>query len=101
MIHNRTTYVKYKCRCSVCVAANSEYKKRYRPVATYRLRLDSAPLISRLERDGRLTAVSNRCLNRWTREGIELYNADRTCIKLGYHPTEIWGNQFYEGCHSE
>lgn len=97
MIHNRNTYVKHKCRCDVCRQANSDYKKSRRPVATYHLRLDSAPLISRLEKDNRLVAVSNKCLNRWVREGIELYNADRTCIKLGYHPTEIWGNQFYEG----
>jgi hypothetical protein len=101
MIHGRNGYVKYKCRCDVCRKANSDYKKSRRPVATFALRLDGSVLVERLRADDRLNAVGKRSAQRWVHEGIDVYNADRMCIKLGYHPVEIWGQKFYEGCHGE
>lgn len=101
LIHNRTMYVKYKCRCEVCVRANSLYKLKHRKTRTYPLRLDGQVFVDRLRADDRTEAVSRKSVERWLKNGIELYAADRMCVKLGYHPVEIWGQAFYEGVAGE
>jgi hypothetical protein len=98
--HNRNTYLKYKCRCEECVRDNSLYKLKRRREKTYPLRLDGKVFVERLYKDNRTNAVGRKSLDRWLKEGIELYSADRMCMKLGYHPVEIWGQAFYEGCFS-
>jgi hypothetical protein len=32
----------------------------------------------------------------WDRTGVPLYMADRMAVRLGVHPTEIWGDAFYQ-----
>ena len=46
---------------------------------------------------GRLLGVDAHAPRRWAENGIPLWNADRLACKLGLHPTEIWGQAFYEG----
>lgn len=100
--HNRTTYMKHGCRCDVCCAANEEFNEKRRQTRAknrqVRTRLDGVVFVDRLTRDGRLEGLSANSVRRWMREGIELYNADEWCVRLGYHPVEIWGQRFYEGC---
>lgn len=94
--HGRSTYLKYKCRCTICVEDAREYRAKIRkPV----LILDGETLIKRLSVDGRLAAVNTKTTHRWRSEGLSIYSADKWAIRLGYHPYEIWGADFYRGCN--
>jgi hypothetical protein len=49
-----------------------------------------------------LTFTGHPChLQGWLEKGIDIYWADFWCIKFGYHPVEIFGNAFYQGCFDE
>jgi hypothetical protein len=94
--HGLHAYRVYKCRCEICTVASREARKRYRPLSdSVKVRLDGQPLIDRLTRDGRLSAVENSKISGWRKDGIGIYSADKWCIRLGYHPIEIWGQDFY------
>lgn len=96
--HGTSMYRYRKCRCKVCRDAINEQKKKYRPkVDNVNIKLDAGTLYRVLEKDGRLWAVPHNTMHRWIKDGINIYSADAIAIKLGYHPTEIWGDAFYEG----
>ena len=61
------------------------------------IRLDPEPLIERIQSDtSYMESVSRDMIRGWRRVGsIDLYRADALCMKLGIHPVEIWGNEFY------
>lgn len=100
--HGRSSYLKYHCRCDICVTDAKAYRKRYRETnINAGLRVDATPLLDRLERDGRTFAVASKTKSRWRDEGIELYSADKWSVSLGYHPIEIWGQDFYRNCFSK
>ena len=97
--HGRSAYMKYKCRCTICVTEAQAYRKKYRETnINAGLRLDATPLLARLDIDERVGAVKSSIKSRWRAEGIEIYAADTWATKLGYHPIEIWGQSFYVGC---
>lgn len=92
----------------MCCRSNDEFnakRREQRKVVsrsrTFRMRLDGMVFVDRLSRDGRLDGLSPNSVRRWMRDGMDLYNADEWCVRLGYHPVEIWGQDFYVGCHSE
>lgn len=60
------------------------------------IRLDAEPLINKLHKDGRVGAVSAARMRDWRKGGIDLFIADKWCVRLGYHPYEIWGQDFYQ-----
>lgn len=100
--HGAGAYRNRGCRCDVCKEANRISKLKYRPKSdSLKIRLDATPLIDRLIRDERLAAVDNSRLSTWRRDGLDLYAADRWCIRLGYHPIEVWGQAFYLGATEE
>lgn len=107
MNHNRTRYSKHGCRCDVCCRSNAEFnesrraKRQAQRKQVFRVRLDGAVFVERLIKDNRHGAINTNLISKWTKNGIELYNADAWCVRLGYHPIEIWGQDFYVGCHSE
>ena len=92
--HGRSTYLQHKCRCAICVEDARAYRAAYRKTP---VRLDANQLVSRLQLDGRTNAVANTLLSKWRNSGMDVYNADRWAVKLGYHPVEIWGSDFYRG----
>ncbi len=95
-VHGLNAYRVYKCRCEICTSANNESRRKYRPLSdSVKIRLDAQPLIDRLTRDGRLNAVENSKISEWRKNGIGIYPADKWCIRLGYHPIEVWGQDFY------
>lgn len=96
--HGRNAYVNNRCRCEQCHQAALEYKRRYnaRKGKTRRL-LDSQPFLDRIEKDGRISWICESTIRRWRRGKIDLWVADRWAITLGYHPLEIWGQDFYVG----
>jgi hypothetical protein len=100
MLHNRSTYVKHKCRCDICVQDAKKYRREYKLKngGDMNIRLDPAPLITRMVSDGAIQHVHHIIWKEWVEKGITLYAADKWCIKFGYHPATVFGNAFYEGC---
>lgn len=94
-IHGRSCYMKYKCRCEICVESARDYRANYMPPG---IRLKSEPFVKRLTLDGRLSAITPSQIGKWRRIGLDIYSADKWAVKLGYHPYEIWGDDFYQGC---
>lgn len=95
--HGRSTYLKHKCRCVICVEDARQYRLTYRKSG---VTLSAEHLVRRLQLDGRTSAVNSSLLAKWRKSGMDVYNADRWAVKLGYHPFEIWGSDFYEGCEA-
>lgn len=94
--HGLHAYRVHKCRCEICKKANTDARRKYRPLSdAVSLRLNAEPLITRLTRDGRLAAVENSIIFRWRKDGIGIYSADEWCVRLGYHPFEVFGQDFY------
>ena len=96
--HNRNSFLKHYCRCDISREDSRRYKREYniRHGRTRRV-LDGNVLVDRLIRDGRQNAVPSDKLHKWRTRGIEVFSADRWAIRLGYHPLEIWGQEFYVG----
>lgn len=100
--HGISMYRQRKCRCDICKAAASAERLKYRPKKNNTpIRLDGAVFVARLIRDERHTAINTNLISKWRSNGIDLYAADKWCIKLGYHPIEIWGQDFYQQCEEE
>ena len=99
MIHGRSTYLKYKCRCDICCQDAKRYKRerKLKLGGDTDIRLDATPLINRLIADGQLALVPRGAVRGWRERGMSVYLADKWCIKLGYHPYTIFGQAFYEG----
>jgi hypothetical protein len=94
-------YRRMGCRCDICKAANAAKKKQYTKLKPPKVILDGEPLIAIIERAGRLRDFDHRQIDRWRDTGVNVYTADFWCTKLGYHPTEVFGSDFYRGCFDE
>lgn len=103
--HGISMYRYRHCRCDICKQAASAQRKQYRPVKPKQdnknIRLDGEVFVARLIRDERHGAINTNLISKWSRFGIDIYAADRWCVKMGYHPTEIWGQDFYQDCTEE
>jgi hypothetical protein len=99
IVHNYNRYRKHGCRCDTCRASNAQRRNHYRPKSdSVKIRFDAAPLLQKIEEAGDQLNVGRKQLATWREEGIDLYAADRWCIRLGYHPTQIFGHAFHQGC---
>lgn len=96
--HGISMYRYRQCRCDICKASAAKQRKRFRPTANKSIRLDGEPFVERLIKDNRHGAINTNLISKWRRLGLDIYNADEWCVKLGYHPTEIWGQDFYQDC---
>ena len=100
--HGMTMYRYRNCRCNICYTAAQEARRKYRKPKPPRIRLDYQPLVARLTEQQITQFVGWRTIREWeSKNGIDLYAADRWCIKLGFHPTQIWGTDFYQGIEPE
>jgi len=75
-------------------------RKLYRKLKR-RFYISADPLIAKLERIGKLSEVESGIVKSWRLKGISVYSADYWCLKYGYHPAEIFGQEFYTGCFDE
>ena len=100
MLHNRNTYLKYGCRCDVCRADNARYRRQRKLDlgGDRSIRLDATPLLEQIDKDGMGAHITWIMRQRWITKGISVYKADEICIKLGYHPTMVFGQDFYQEC---
>lgn len=88
------------CRCDICVITMREYRYKFKPLTdATKLRLPVQPLVERLTAEGRMKELDPHRLYQWEKMGnqISVYWADKWAVKLGFHPFEIWGWDFYEG----
>lgn len=100
--HGISMYRQRHCRCDICKAAATAERLKYRPKKNpVSIRLDGTRFVERLLRDNRHGAINTNLISKWQRFGIDLYAADRWCVRLGYHPIEIWGNDFYRNTEEE
>ena len=99
--HGRAMYRRMGCRCDICKAANAAKKKQYTKLKPPKVILDGEPLIEIIVKAGRLRDFDHRQIDRWRDTGVNVYTADFWCTKLGYHPTEVFGSDFYRGCFDE
>lgn len=93
--HNRNGYLEHKCRCTICVDANKEYRYQYNKSE---FKLDVEVFVQRLTEDGRVTGLGSHNVAKWRARGLDVFSGDKWAVKLGYHPYEIWGDAFYQGC---
>lgn len=84
------------CRCDICKAAVSEKNRKYRKSrAKPRTLIDPAPLIALIERENTHKRITHTAVRRMRQGSIDVFWADYYCVKLGYHPIEIFGSAFY------
>ena len=99
--HGVNGYNKHACRCEICKQAKHEQRFRDKPRAS-KLKLDCEPLIRKLELSDQIHLVSPRRVFHWRQNGgINVYYADKWAVRFGWHPAEVWGMAFYEGCFDE
>ena len=97
--HGLSMYRQRGCRCDVCKEAIANERKRFRKYSDRKsIRLNGEIFVARLLADERHGAIDSTMISKWRRFGIDIYNADEWCVKLGYHPSEIWGQDFYQQC---
>ena len=100
--HGMSMYRQRGCRCNTCKQAAAAQRAQFRPRTTNKkIKLDAEPLLQRLTADDRLAWVNTGQRDKWRKAGIDIYNADEWCVRLGYHPIEIWGQDFYQQCSDE
>lgn len=103
--HGISMYRYRQCRCDICKAAASAQRKAFRPKSknhdSKKIRLNGEVFVARLIKDNRQGAINTNLISKWSRFGIDIYHADEWCMKLGYHPIEIWGQDFYQDCTEE
>ena len=97
--HGMGMYRYRGCRCDVCAAAMRVERRKYRKKNdSVDIKLDATPLINMMERWGYTRLVGSQTYAKWKTEGVDLYLADFWCLKFGWHPAEIFGSAFYQGC---
>jgi hypothetical protein len=59
------------------------------------IRFPAEPLLCKLS-DLELTKIGPKGVDIMIQNGIKLHHADKMAVRLGYHPYEIWGDDFYK-----
>lgn len=100
--HGLGMYRYRKCRCETCMSAAAADRLKYRKrVQRERLYLPAEPLIERLKWIEKLDQVPRDVVKSWRTKGVYVYSADHWCLKFGFHPAEIYGHLFYQGCFDQ
>ena len=100
--HGMGMYRYRRCRCEICCAAMREERGRYGAKSdNSKLQLDATPLLEFLEKKEYTSLYESNTIKRWREKGINVYMADKVCLRFGVHPAEIFGSAFYEGCFGE
>jgi len=98
--HGVYAYQKKNCRCEECIDIFRAYRRNQaikRKSDASKARLSGQVFVDRIMRDGRHEAISKTTMFRWCKYGMSIYTADHFACQLGYHPYEIWGDDFYVG----
>lgn len=96
-LHGLWGYRNFKCRCEVCCSALENHNARRRKNRVPVVLIDPEPLIEFIEKtDIRMSGSLSQAFARWRRvNGVDLFIADRHCIKRGAHPAQIYGDEWW------
>jgi len=97
-------YKRKKCRCDSCMNAIAVYNVKRKELKRARARagkIDAEPLIVFLQDKVDTSTSLARKLRRWRYEGVDPYAADAVCCEFGYHPFEIFGDEWWKGSFDE
>lgn len=95
-VHGVWGYRHWKCRCDVCLKAYEGHIAKRRKHREPPVHIDPEPLIEFiLKTDGKMTGSLLNSMVRWRASGVDLYTADRHCIKRGAHPSQIYGDDWW------
>lgn len=92
-------YRQQGCRCDICLEGRRAQRAQYTHGTRkdeVKLRLDPTPLLDLLTANDELWRIRHQSLRNWRTNGIDIYWADHWCIKLGYHPAQVFGQAFYQ-----
>jgi hypothetical protein len=87
----RVAYDRYGCRCDLCREvirkhnAGRDRKLSRLPVENMLQKLSSTDFPQRYSAG----------IKSWTIKGIDVFKADRICCEYGFHPYEIWGDDWF------
>lgn len=86
------------CRCDVCRESKAEARRQGHPPMS-KVKLPVEPFLEVLKRNDQSHLLEPHRLYQWRKAGgINVYWADVWAMRFGFHPVEIWGMDFYEGC---
>lgn len=103
--HGLNAYKRRGCRCEVCLEAHRQsrirerLKNRRTPIKHHLI--DATPLIEIYRHLNTRSSSLSRTIKKWEKYGISAYDADTYCMRLGYHPIEIFGPAYFEGLFDE
>ena len=103
--HGIYAYKRRGCRCEVCLEAHRQsrikerLKNRRTPIKHHLI--DATPLIELCESNSIGDFNFRSSIEKWKKHGISIYDADTYCMKLGFHPIEIFGAAYFEGLIDE
>lgn len=92
--HGRSAYLKKICDCNICLSANTAYKTDWARKRRVK-RLNGEPIVRLLSNTNEIK-TNSYTLEYLSKNGVDVYTADRYCIALGYHPAQLYGFQFYK-----
>lgn len=94
--HGISGYKRRGCRCDICLAANVKYNADRRKHKHKAPRIKADRLVAFIhENDDHIGKTSKQVMERWLREGIDLYVADAACVRRGVHPFEVFGDDWW------
>jgi len=95
--HGITSYKKRGCRCELCCAAWARYNMSRRLHKEKSFKIPAGPLVEFMrEHDGRMDGAKARAAKRWLEEGVDIFTADKACVRRGFHPFEVYGSAWFE-----
>ena len=103
--HGINAYKRRGCRCEVCSEAHRQtnikerLKSRRTPIKHHLI--DATPLVELYCSISTRDKNFRSSIEKWKKNGISVYDADTYCMKLGFHPIEIFGSAYFEGLLDE
>lgn len=94
--HGISGYKRGGCRCPICQAAYEAYNTNRRKYPELAPKIDPEPLIAFIIESGeKITGGLSQQFERWRASGVDLFIADRHCVKRGVHPFEVYGDMWW------
>ena len=89
-----SSYDRDKCRCTICVTAmQARTKIRNSRRSRGQSRLPLEPLLSSLPIE--FLKENRRSMNKWRKNGLTVFEADRICTRYKVHPFAVYGTRWY------
>lgn len=99
------TYYAYRrgCRCEQCQVARREYRAKYQTIRSKGALLSTEEIcqfVGEMENEivAELLKINKTTVRKWRAKPTKInrFTADEYALRLGVHPSQIWGNQWYQ-----